>query len=110
MSRHAGRGPLFRVAVSGDSMSPLLDDGDHLVCRRLRSGSAVSVGDVVVVEQPDRLGFLLVKRAVRRVPGGWWVEGDNAAASDDSRTFGAVPDDQVLALALARYSPRVRLL
>ena len=61
---------------------------------------------MVVVERPDRPGLLLVKRVVRREAGGWWVEGDNAAASDDSRLFGPVPDALVLARVLARYWPR----
>ncbi len=110
MAARPMRGPLLRVAVEGGSMSPLLADGDFLLCRRLRSGYAVRAGEIVVVEQPDRLGFLLVKRAVRRVPGGWWVEGDNPAASDDSRTFGPVPDELVVARAIARYSPHLRRL
>jgi nickel-type superoxide dismutase maturation protease len=98
----------LRVAVAGDSMAPTLDDGDWLVCRRVGPAYAVRAGDVVVLERPDRPGLLLVKRAVRREAGGWWVEGDNAAASDDSRLFGPVPDSHVLARVLARYWPRPR--
>ena len=100
-------GGLWRVAVAGTSMTPTLDADDWLVVRTA-AADKVSAGDVVVVEQPDRPGFLLVKRAVRRTPGGWWVEGDNAAASDDSRVFGPVPDHLVRARVLARYWPRPR--
>ena len=96
----------LRVAVAGDSMAPTLLDGDWLLCRRVGPAYAVRAGDVVVVERPDRPGLLLVKRAVRREADGWWVEGDNAAASDDSRLFGPVPDSLVLARVLARYWPR----
>lgn len=102
-------GGWWRVAVDGASMSPTLDADDWLLVRSA-SADAISPGDVVVVEQPDRPGFLLVKRAVRRTPDGWWVEGDNAAASDDSRTFGPVPDVDVRAKVLLRYWPRPRLL
>jgi hypothetical protein len=49
-----------------------------------------------------------VKRVRRREPGGWWVEGDNAAASDDSRLFGLVPDRYVVARVTARYWPSPR--
>jgi nickel-type superoxide dismutase maturation protease len=98
---------LWRCAVSGTSMTPALDADDWLLVRTA-TADAIRPGDVVVVEQPDRPGFLLVKRAVRRTPDGWWVEGDNAAASDDSRLFGAVPDSHLRAKVLLRYWPRPR--
>jgi signal peptidase I len=91
-------------------MRPALNAGDWLLCRRVGPSDAVRVGEVIVVEQPDRWGFLLVKRAVRREGDGWWVQGDNDAATDDSRTFGVVPDDFVRARVLARLRPRPRLL
>ena len=97
--------PVRRVIVVGSSMEPTLSDGDWLLVRTARTGTAVAAADLVLVEQPDRPGFLLVKRALRRVGPGWWVEGDNAAASDDSRTFGVVPDALVLGRVVLRYGP-----
>jgi hypothetical protein len=44
-----------------------------------------------------------VKRATREEPGGWWVEGDNAEFSDDSRTFGAVRRDLLIGALVVRY-------
>jgi nickel-type superoxide dismutase maturation protease len=105
-----GRWPMMRVTVSGSSMSPTLEEGDWLLCRVLGSDDGVKPGDIVVVRRPDRPELLLVKRAVRRQDGGWWVEGDNTDASDDSRVFGAVPADHVLAKAVARYLPSPRRL
>lgn len=99
-----------RVAVAGTSMAPTLADGDWLLLRKVRGGDQIHVGEVVLIQRPDRPGLLLIKRAVRRTAGGWWVAGDNAAASDDSRTFGAVPDQLVLARAVLRYHPAPRLL
>lgn len=104
----SGRWPCLRVAVAGGSMSPTLLDGDWLLCRRVRGVTGVREGDVVVLERPDRPGLLIVKRVVRRDGSGWWVEGDNAAASDDSRLFGAVPAAHVVARVLARYWPHPR--
>jgi nickel-type superoxide dismutase maturation protease len=104
------RMPWCRVAVSGGSMRPTLDDGDWLWMRTVRDGRAVRPGQIVLLERPDRAGLLLVKRAVRRVGSGWWVEGDNAGSSDDSRCFGPVPDVLVRARALARYHPSPRWL
>jgi nickel-type superoxide dismutase maturation protease len=89
-------------------MAPTLSDGDWLVCRRVRSSLDVRAGDVVVLARPDRPGLVIVKRAVRRDGHGWWVEGDNAAASDDSRLFGPVAEPLVLARVLWRYWPRPR--
>jgi nickel-type superoxide dismutase maturation protease len=103
-----GRKPYLRVAVAGDSMRPTLTDGDWLLCRRASGAGGVREGDVVVLERPDRPGLLVVKRVVRREPAGWWVEGDNAVASDDSRVFGPVPDGCVVARVVARYWPRPR--
>lgn len=103
-----GRSPYLRAAVAGDSMRPTLSDGDWVLCRRVRGATGAREGDVVVLERPDRPGLLVVKRVVRREAGGWWVEGDNAAASDDSRTFGPVPDRYVVARVVARYWPRPR--
>jgi nickel-type superoxide dismutase maturation protease len=100
--------PYARVVVAGDSMSPTLHGGDQLLCRRVTPGMGVREGDIVVVERPDRPGLILVKRVVRRTPLGWWVEGDNPAASDDSRVFGSVGDEHVVARVLGRVWPRPR--
>jgi nickel-type superoxide dismutase maturation protease len=102
--------PFQRVAVAGGSMRPTLEDGDWVLVRRVSGGEALAAGDVVVVERPDRPGLLLVKRAIRRTPTGWWVEGDATEASDDSRVFGVVPDGLVRGRAVWRYLPSPRLL
>jgi phage repressor protein C with HTH and peptisase S24 domain len=81
-------------------MVPALAPGDWLLVRRT---SRVSAGDVVVVRLGGRV---MVKRAARREGAGWWVLGDNAAASDDSRTYGAVPDADVVGVVRWRYRPR----
>ena len=100
----------LNVRVTGASMEPTLADGDRLLCRDLSARRPPRVGDVVVARRPDRLDLLLVKRVVRRDPEGWWLEGDNPAASDDSRVFGPVPDALMLGRAVVRWWPRPRLL
>ncbi len=95
--------PLFLlVTVRGPSMVPALRPGDRLVASRLRSGSRLRPGDVVLVSWTDQPGLLAVKRVVRRVPEGYWVEGDNPYGSQDSRTYGAAT---VLAVILCRIWP-----
>ena len=76
------------VRVSGPSMSPTVRSGDRLLARRLRPRSRVRPGDVVLARFPARPGLLVVKRVRRAVDGGYWVEGDNPFATDDSRSYG----------------------
>ncbi len=70
-------------------MEPTLLDGDWIIARR--NGRA-EVGDVVVLEHPERAGMLIVKRVQRADAKGYWVVGDAPDASTDSRHFGAVPE------------------
>lgn len=84
-------------------MRPTLHDGDRLLV--LHAGRP-RVGRLVVVRLPD--GVVAVKRAVRREPGGWWVERDNPDEGVDSWTVGAIPDADVVAVVLLRLWPRFR--
>ena len=90
--------------VYNPSMEPTLRPGDQLL---VRYGGRVRPGDVVVVRHPFQHDLLIVKRAVERRDGGWWVQGDNPRVRNDSREFGVVPDELVLARAYLRWrSPR----
>jgi nickel-type superoxide dismutase maturation protease len=91
--------PWLRVAVRGPSMLPTLAPGEWVLVRR---GARIVPGAVVVVRRPERY---VVKRVVRRDGDGWWVEGDNAAVSDDSRAFGAVAGADVVGAVRWRYYP-----
>jgi nickel-type superoxide dismutase maturation protease len=99
--------PLWRVAVAERSMEPALAPGDWLIAwRGLRRGRPVRVrpGQLVIARHPGRPDFLLVKRAVRRDGGGWWLESDNRNVSAvDSRTFGAVPPGEITGRVVLRY-------
>jgi len=75
-------------------------------------------GDVVVVEHPGRPGYEMVKRITtlpdesvgeRAIDGDeYWVEGDMADASTDSRHFGPVRQDHLKARVLLVYWPKAR--
>ena len=88
-------------------MQPALDPGDWLLVRRtIRPGCIVRVrpGQLVVARHPGRPELLLVKRAARREPGGWWLASDNPeAGAVDSRAFGAVPPGMIGGRVLRRY-------
>ncbi len=96
-------------------MAPTLVPGDWALTIPLRRPK---VGDVVVVEHPGRPGYEMVKRLVAgpgdRVddralaPDEWWVEGDFAAASTDSRQFGPVRTDDLKGKVVLIYWPRER--
>ncbi|WP_046724792.1 nickel-type superoxide dismutase maturation protease [Streptomyces xiamenensis] len=102
--RTGGTGRIGLAEVYNPSMLPTLRAGDQLL---LRYGSRVRPGDVVVLRHPFQHDLLIVKRAVERRGTGWWVVGDNPAVTNDSREFGAVPDELVVARALLRLrSPR----
>jgi phage repressor protein C with HTH and peptisase S24 domain len=67
-------------------MRPVLRAGDVVVAAL---GRAPAPGQVVLVGWPTRPGQLSIKRVLRADGAGWWVEGDNHAASTDSRDLGA---------------------
>ncbi|HET9655524.1 MAG TPA: S24/S26 family peptidase [Kineosporiaceae bacterium] len=96
--------PWWVAVVRGRSMLPTLRDGDRLL---VRSGTAGAVaGRIAVVRLPGRP--LSVKRLAFQEPGGWWVEKDNPREGVDSwdAGVGAVPDADLVAVALLRLWPR----
>ncbi|MCC2277661.1 MULTISPECIES: nickel-type superoxide dismutase maturation protease [Streptomyces] len=93
---------LLRIGLAevyNPSMVPTLNPGDQLL---VQYGATVRPGDVVVLRHPFRQDLLIVKRAVERRAGGWWVTGDNPLVENDSREFGVVPEELVVARARLR--------
>jgi nickel-type superoxide dismutase maturation protease len=100
------RGLLRRIGLAevyNPSMLPTLRPGDQLV---VHYGGRVRAGDVVVLRHPFQHDLLIVKRLVRRDTAGWWVQGDNPGVRNDSREFGVVPDELLVARAWLRVRPR----
>lgn len=85
-------------------MAPTLKDGDVVLVRNQRQPRT---SDVVVVTWVTRPHQLSVKRAVSPNENGWHVEGDNPAASTDSRELGPARTHGVV---VARLWPQPRLL
>jgi type IV secretory pathway protease TraF len=97
-------------------MAPTLLPGDWVLVLTPRTYAR---GDVVVVEHPGRPGFEMVKRLTavpgdrvegdRRLgPDEYWVEGDHAPTSTDSRHFGPVTGEELRAKAVLIYWPAGR--
>lgn len=88
-------------------MLPTLRPGDFVAVRALRAGEPHR-GQLVVIG----LGELEIVKRVIAEPGEralkaneFWVEGDNAAASTDSRAAGPVRRDAIVGVVRARYKP-----
>jgi nickel-type superoxide dismutase maturation protease len=104
-----------RIEIQGASMVPTLLPGDQALAV---TGRRARRGDVVVVEHPGRPGYEMVKR-VTAGPGEsvgertldddeYWIEGDRADASTDSRHFGPVRREHLKARVLLVYWPKER--
>ena len=110
----------WRVAIAESSMSPALEPGDWvLVDPTVRSWPRR--GSIVVVREPVS-DLLVIKRVVGRPgdaviangttrrlpPGEAWLMGD-ASGSRDSRQYGTVGLDRLVARAWFRYAPVGRI-
>lgn len=104
-----------RVAIEGVSMAPTLVPGDLAL---VVTPDRFHRDDVVVVEHPQRPGYEIVKRLVgvpANTVGGrelgedeYWVEGDFAHRSTDSREFGPVTAANLKAKVVLVYWPLER--
>ena len=86
-------------------MAPGLRPGDRLLVDHRRRPAP---GDVVVARVPGRP--VSVKRATSRRTTelgepGWWLLSDAPDRGTDSRTYGAVAEDDVLAVVVIRIWP-----
>jgi signal peptidase I len=94
---------VIRLAVvDGLSMAPTLHDGDRVLVRRTRK---VRRRDIVLIAMPA--GWIL--KRVAGLPGdagvppdAYYVLGDNADASIDSREFGCVPAAWIYGVVVRR--------
>jgi nickel-type superoxide dismutase maturation protease len=87
-------------------MAPRLRPGARVVAERLDAAAMLHVGDVVVARRPDCPQLEIIKR-IQAIDGSGacFLAGDNADRSTDSRDFGPVPRDQIVARVRWRYWP-----
>ena len=102
--------PLSRLRVAGESMVPALLPGDRvLVWRGLGPfRPLIRVGDLVAVLDPRDPDRVMVMRVGGRDGTDVLVQGDNEAASTDSRHFGPVPVAAIRGRVFYRYLPEER--
>jgi len=102
----------FRIA--GDSMRPSLEPGDRVLVDRsaYRAGTPVQ-GDVVVCLHPYVESCKLIKRVadkpVDAQDEGYWLLGDSATDSTDSRAFGPIRETRLIGKVAWRYWPLRRI-
>lgn len=77
-------------------MKPYVREGDFVFARKIFPWEEYVIGDVVIAQDPRNHDNLLLKRISSCNNGRYIIEGDNAVASTDSRTFGEVPKDNIL--------------
>jgi nickel-type superoxide dismutase maturation protease len=87
-------------------MAPTLPSGALVVARPIDRLTPLRVGEVVVARRPDRRGLEIIKR-IQAIDGsgGIFLVGDNPSSSTDSRQFGAVTREQIVARVRWRYWP-----
>ena len=91
------------VRVSGPSMTPALRHGDTVV---VRHGAPVRPGDIVLARFRSLPELLVLKRAVHRHEGGWWVASDNPFAGGDSTSHGVADVEARVLVRLPRLPRR----
>ena len=87
-------------------MAPRLRAGALVIAEPVDRGSVLRPGDVVVARRPDRPQLDIIKRIHSiDAAGTIFLVGDNPRASTDSRDFGTVSREHVLARVRWRYWP-----
>ena len=87
-------------------MAPRLPSGALVIARPIDGMTPLRVGDVVVARRPDRPDLEIIKR-IQAIDGNGaiFLVGDKPSSSTDSRQFGAVPREEIVARVRWRYWP-----
>ena len=92
--------------VQEQSMEPLVYEGDFVFADNMSYRLfKPRVGQVVIARHPLKQGILLLKRIVKEQQGFYWIEGDNAEKSVDSRHFGWLQRELILGKVIHRTGP-----
>jgi nickel-type superoxide dismutase maturation protease len=93
-----GRREIF--TIEGESMYPALNAGERVL---IKPRAEIRVGDIVLANHPFKSNVSIIKRVAQILDDGrFFLIGDNALESTDSRSFGALRPDDVLGRATCR--------
>ena len=88
--------------VDGESMSPILKSGDKVL---VDMRAPIVIGDIVLAKHPYKQGTQILKRVTEITSSGdYFLTGDNAGESTDSRMFGSLKPDHILGKVVCRLS------
>ena len=94
----------FRIfCVEGDSMFPILKEGDLVL---INPYAELQIGDIVLAQHPFKQSVKIIKRITEILNDEkYFLVGDNLSESSDSRSFGAISAKDILGKAEARIKP-----
>ena len=80
-------------------MTPTLQPGDQLT---VDPKAEVRVGDIVVAKHPFKKSVTMVKRVKDIDEGRYYLISDNPEDSSDSRSFGAISQNELIGKVISR--------
>ncbi len=93
----------IRVTILGDSMNPTFKNGDKIIFEELNN-QKISPDDLILCYHPYISNKKIVKRVKNiTVDGNIFIEGDNKKSSSDSRSFGTINKQSIIALAKGNH-------
>jgi len=93
-------GTRFKYVCEGTSMNPTLRDGEVVLVDR---EAKIEVGDIVIARHPVEQVMDVAKRVASiNERGHYFLVGDNADDSEDSRHYGAVTREYIKGKVVAR--------
>ncbi len=82
------------LRVVGDSMLPTINDGDLIIYKPINC--TLKEGQIVVLNSPQKINTLLIKRVHIINYLGVDLRGDNEFSSIDSRHFGLISQKEII--------------
>lgn len=87
--------PLVKYQVHGNSMQPQYPDSANILVQKKWFLCKLRINEVIILKDP-RTNERIIKRIKYIKRGRFFVVGDNAIESTDSRTFGLISPQQII--------------
>ncbi|MCU0238926.1 MAG: nickel-type superoxide dismutase maturation protease [Pyrinomonadaceae bacterium] len=90
-----------RYRIEGNSMLPTLQNGDQVLVEKNEN---YQINDIVVAKHPFQKSVILIKRISEINEKGFYLIGDNASESTDSRTLGTFAKKDLLGKVICKLN------